>query len=384
MKKKLIVCLICFFIAKVCSVESFQSIEVVDELVKPCFNISNKNASQQEPIEFVYKDDELKEMDKWKYKTFEAMFEDAMQCDRAALYMLGMSFLTGGGGVTIDTDVADFCFARSASFGFGPSIKQVLHKTIEDENITLGLVYINLLTSFGHGEYVILYHQYRSKLLEVFGEGVCKEVERMASFKRDLISNNIKLLEKTKDRNKFLMELSDSKKLITSEDPCLGAQYWNRFSKFHQQDNELVKKFENLIRIDFLELHQLYGKSKNNLSVALNSLDGDELINETIMDMRFNALKDANKAISKAKDFLILMEEFKNCSNEKIKIIAKEFFLLCQNVNGVLEQHYNFFLSSKEFLSSDTGVNKLTEYSAGVELYSENIEVFFEKLSAPI
>jgi hypothetical protein len=52
--------------------------------------ITNK---QKELFEFKFTNEELEELSKWKNKSFEDVSNDAFNCDRAALYMIGMCFL---------------------------------------------------------------------------------------------------------------------------------------------------------------------------------------------------------------------------------------------------------------------------------------------------
>ena len=80
--------------------------------------------------------------------------------------------------------------------------------------------------------------------------------------------------------------------------------------------------------------------------------------------------------MEKTEELIILMHEFQNApsATPDIKKIAREFFLLFQNAKGVLEQHRTFFMSPDHFLDSDVGLEKLANYTAGVNLHLENLE----------
>lgn len=131
--KNIFISLFCLWMFSARTVQASHSNEH-KETVKAESVFSTQDEHQKEFIEFKFKDIELQEISKWKERSVEEMWKDAFECDRAALYMLGMGFITGSMGLTIDVEKADFYFSRSASFGFAPSIKQLIHKNIEDEN----------------------------------------------------------------------------------------------------------------------------------------------------------------------------------------------------------------------------------------------------------
>jgi hypothetical protein len=284
--------------------------------------------------------------------------------------------LTGSADLTIDVQKADLCFSRSASFGFAPSLKQIIHKNMEEENIFLVMVYSNLITSLGHSEYIVPYHELRTKARASFGNGIAKEIERVASSKKELISRTIEKLGISKDRKKFFIEMSYDGTLIDHQDDEFDQNYWLRFTKFQIEAENEARRFNEILNKDYKEFQKLYEKSKVNLSIAIDKLQNYENIDE----LKNTFIKDAKKAIGKTEEFITLVKGFQNASNENLRKLAKEFFLLSQNAIGVLEQHSSFFLSPHEFLGSDVSMNKIAKYAAGVNEHLENIEEFLEKL----
>lgn len=331
---------------------------------------------KSDPIELKFSNEELEALTKWKDKSFDDMWNDALNCDSAALYMIGMSFLTGSGGFTIDVEKADFCFARSASFGFAPAIKQLIHKNIEEENIFLVLVYSNLMSSMGHSEYVMPYHELRTKAMATFGNGISNEIEKIASSKKELISKTVEKLKKSENREKFFVEMTYDGSLINHQDREFNHDYWIQFSKFQSEAEDEAKRFQAILNNDFQEFRRLYEKSKANLSIVIDKLRNDESIDK----LEINFLKDAKKAIGKTEEVIALIEGFQNVSNQNLRKLAKEFLLLIKNAKGVLEQHCKLFLSPNEFLESAESMNKFAEYTAGVNEHSENIEEFLKQL----
>lgn len=335
-------------------------------------------ANQSDEIEFKYSNKELAEMDKWKNKFADDLWNDAMQCDRGALHLLGMAHLIGSMGLSIDVETANFCFERSASFGFAPAIKQVVHSCFEKEDPLLASVYCNLLVSFGHKEYCVVYHDMRERTLTLMGDGVCREIERMASEKYDLILNNIENLKKEKNKKGFFERMDVDGTDITSQDVLFNANYWLRFSKFQVEAEKLAARFDKVLQTEGQEFRNLYKASKVNVSQVIHLLKS----NGDPYEKRVSYLKDANKAIQKTEELMILMNEFQNSSsaNSNLKKLASEFFLLYQNAKGVLEQHRSLFMSPDHFLATDIGLEKLAEFTAGVDLHNENIEKIFHEL----
>jgi len=175
------------------------------------------------PGELIFTEAEKTETSKWKNKSMDDLVRDAFLGDRGALYMLGMSFLLGQGGFTINVEKANQCFALSASLGFGPSISQVKNIYIHDlSNPFLALVYIGLAVSSGHLELVKAYHQLRSDIYKKAGKKIVLEIEKIVSNKYYWILKNKELLLNTDNKTNFL----DHIKNITAEDSCLDSSYW--------------------------------------------------------------------------------------------------------------------------------------------------------------
>lgn len=342
------------------------------EIESELFAIDDKS----EPFEIKFSNEELEALSKWKNKSFDDMWNDALNCDSAALYMIGMSLLTGSGGFTIDVEKADFCFARSASIGFAPALKQLINKNFEEENIFLVLVYSNLMSSLGHSEYVMPYHELRTKVMAAFGNEISNEIEKIASSKKELISKTVEKLKKSENRKKFFLEMAYDGSLINHRDREFNHDYWIKFTKFQSEAEDEANRFQAILNNDFQEFKRLYEKSKANLAIVIDKLKNDASINK----LEINFIKDAKKAIGKTNEVIALIEGFQNVSNQNLRKLAKEFLLLSKNAKGVLEQHCKFFLSPKEFLKSDESMNKFAEYTAGVIEHSENIEEFLKQL----
>ena len=101
--------------------------------------------SQNNSTDMIFSSEELHEMGKWKNKSMDDLANDAFEADGAALYMLGMTFLTGSNGFSIDVDNANLWFKQSASMGFAPSLNKVMWMYAEEhQNPFLALVYLNL------------------------------------------------------------------------------------------------------------------------------------------------------------------------------------------------------------------------------------------------
>lgn len=66
------------------------------------------------------------------------------------------------------------------------------------------LVYTNLICSMGHHEYIIPYHEQRKRAMASFGNGISKEIERIAHSKNELISTNIDRLKNSKNKKNYL------------------------------------------------------------------------------------------------------------------------------------------------------------------------------------
>lgn len=359
---------LCVFLFTICSGHAASSTKEIEYRTAT-------STDQKELVEFKFTNEELEELSQWKNKSSDDLWDDAFNCDRAALYMIGMCFLTGSADLTIDVQKADLCFSKSASFGFAPALKQLIHKNIEEENIFLVLVYSNLMSSLGHSEYVVPYHELRTKAMATFGNGISNEIEKVASSKKELIFRTIEKLKKSENRKKFFAEMSYDGSLVNSQDRTLNQDYWIQFTKFQSEAKSEGHRFEHILRNDFQEFNQLYDLSKDYLSKALNKIENNESINEFQLD----ALKDTKRAMGKADTFISSMESFQNTSNENLRVISKEFILLGRDAKGVLEQHYSFFLDPHAFLESKISMDRFIVCTAGVDEHRENIEELFEK-----
>jgi len=307
-------------------------------------------------VELVFTPDELTEMGKWKDKTFNDMAIDAMNGDRAALYMIGMSILTGATGLTIDVQGADLFLEKSASLGFPPAIKQMIHKYIEEENPFLMMVYSNLLISFGHQEFVVNYHEMRSKLNETIGVGVSREIEKIAALKKKLVLKNLEDFEKAPEKMKFVMAMSYNEALITRNDSNYTSNYWIQFSKFQSKAETEGEQFESAIRDGCIDFEEKYEVSRRNIGKLLNAIESDEKISE----FQIEFLIDTKSAIRSVEKFKNSLESFTDSPNSNIKMIANEFCLLCKYTDAVLQNHYKFILTPNDFLESESDMNSLT------------------------
>ena len=323
-------------------------------------------------VELVFTPDELVEMGKWKDKTFNDMAIDAMSGDRAALYMIGMSMLTGATGLTVDVQGADSFLEKSASLGFPPAIKQMIHKYIEEENPFLMMVYSNLLISFGHQEFVVNYHEMRSKLNETFGVGVSGEIEKVAALKKKLILKNLEDFEKTSDKMKFVIAMSYNEALVTRYDSNYTSNYWFQFSKFQSNAEKEGKQFESTIRDGCFDFEEKYEVSRQNINKLIKAIKNDEKLSESQIEF----LSDTKSAIRSVEKFKNSLESFTDSTNPNIKMIANEFCLLCKYADAALQNHYKFVLSPNDFVKSEADLKSLTRNTTQFKsqyLYIQNI-----------
>ncbi len=191
------------------------------------------NNQNRETTELQYTKEEEKAMNKWKNKTPDELFTDALDGDAAALYMMGLCYLCGQMDLPINIENANEFFSAAASLGFPPAIEQLYKQHLEENNIFLFIVYLNLTASSGHSEFIMTYHKIRDTLLEKFtqnGHALAKRTELIAAGKKIKISEtikNLKKIKKSEDRQKFVLDLILSNKGITQEDKNLGMDYWS-------------------------------------------------------------------------------------------------------------------------------------------------------------
>lgn len=346
-------------------------------IVLGCYLLTLESSTPNEPqkgvIEFQFKDEELLEMNKWQDKSASDIYRDAFECDRAALYMLGMSFVRGPH--IIDAEKADFFFVRSASLGFAPSIKQIINKNFEDDNCILGIVYCNLLISLGHQEYVTIYHKLKVDLLHDFGPRIITEIERIALEKYTLINCNIEKFKKAEDKRKFFLSMSTNGFLIDSQDENLDAKYWVHFSKQQAEAKEITSKFQSAVNNDLKSLRTLCKQSSQYLELAIDCYKkGKEF------SSKLDALKNVAKAMSYADKLKDSMESLKDVPHEDLRKAVHEILSLSENSKVVLEQHYKFFSSPEDVLDSDIKI--FIDASQKAEIHNENVEEMIKKLKA--
>jgi len=196
-----------------------------------------KSATQVNPedvVEFQYSDVELKSMDKWKTKSLDEMMQDAMEGDPAASHMIGLCLLYGHG-MPINVEMANTYFAVSASLGFAPAIDHIKAMYLEENpNPFLSLVYVNLVTSFGHPEFSLTYHKIRADWAEKAGYPIVKEIERIAFLKSGKIIEITEKLKKAENKEKAFWEVYLNGGIV-GEDLFYGLEYWEKF--FNEKNN---------------------------------------------------------------------------------------------------------------------------------------------------
>jgi hypothetical protein len=176
--------------------------------------------------EFIFKKDELNELEKWKDQPFEEILSSAFSGDAAGLYVIGICFLEGTGGCTIDPRTAHAYFAASASLGYAPAIDQIRSLYLyEHQNPFLALVYENLIVSLGHPELLTSYHGLRSDLSKDLGHKFSKEIEGIAALKKKTILSNINELQKIEDKHHYIANFCLTGGIM-KDDHLLGVKYW--------------------------------------------------------------------------------------------------------------------------------------------------------------
>jgi len=231
-------------------------------------------------VEFIYTEQEQRDIAKWKNKTMDDLVMDAMNGDRTALHNLGECFFLGLD-FPIDVQRANTFFASSASLGFAPALNQISQMYINDEsNAFLGLVYKNLTISFGHTEFTRVYHDFRSKILENSaknGQRILNEIEKIAAQKKVLILKNQKYVQ-DKQNNKEACWLS--LKNITDEDYQYDNDYW---LDVYNDDNEKLD-FSEIKGRDNIYLDKLHGIYYQ--AITADNKDFDLEIQEIIKEMK--------------------------------------------------------------------------------------------------
>ncbi len=185
-------------------------------------------SNNSEIAQLTYTEGELAELSKWSNMTLDDLTKDALNCDRAALYNLGMCYLTGIRGFVIDVENANSFFAQSASLGFAPALDKLKSMYIEDKSDPLlALVYLNLAASFNHPELVTPYHKIRAKVSTAAGNEIVKEIEKIATEKRKTIEQNISDHKSKKIKTPLDLITRD----ITDLDCIYSDAYWQRIAQ---------------------------------------------------------------------------------------------------------------------------------------------------------
>lgn len=208
--------------------------------------ISSDNSLQNDknsPVDLIQTDLEQKEWNitKWKISENKTDFMDIINAglingDRGALYFLGLCYMIGADGITIDVEQANDLFDKSASLGFAPALDKIRSMYLYDkQDLFLMMVYLNLTISAGHYEFVKIYHKMRSEIVVTFGENIAREIERIAAHKQKLIERNKAELAKSPNLTELIIH--DQFKEITQEDLLFDTDYWTQIKKGNVPDN---------------------------------------------------------------------------------------------------------------------------------------------------
>jgi hypothetical protein len=201
------------------------------------------------PVEFVFTKEELAAINKWEKNSnpFDTMVKDAIGGDKAALYVLGMSYLAGM--PTINVEEADRYLSQSASFGFGPALYQIFQTYLEKKNILLSFAYLNLIIAAGHSEFVMSYHKTRNGIVEELGPDVFNEIERIAQHKwKNILKNQQDFANVIDDEHKFIF-LHTTMVNVMDEDILFDSNYWQKVQAGTAPDNLEKWLHENFLLI---------------------------------------------------------------------------------------------------------------------------------------
>jgi hypothetical protein len=179
------------------------------------------------PREFTLTPEEESQTVKWKNLSMDDLVKDAFQGDSAGLYMIGMNFLVGSPGVTIDVHKANNFFSMSASLGFAPSLRQIGNMYLEEKNnMFLALVYFNLAASYGHPELALAYHKARALLIETTNVRVAEEIEKIAAKKQERIETNSRDARLPENRLGGINKVLICGNIVMLDDIIYGNDYW--------------------------------------------------------------------------------------------------------------------------------------------------------------
>ena len=222
-----------FFIGILISISSFSILP--KNLFAEEFNKANSVKSKTTSnFEFKFSKQEMKDIGKWKKKNADNLLEDSFLGDPGALYLLGYSNLAGQMGFTINIRSADQHFAASATQGFAPATYQIMHKYLEENNFFMSSVYLNLLASQGHNEYIMVYHNFRDHLLDRCGSKANKILERIEhisaqkQLKINKTKESLKTIKNKDEKMKFIMKQIHLNEGITQDDENYNVAYWEQ------------------------------------------------------------------------------------------------------------------------------------------------------------
>lgn len=295
-----------FFLAKVGLWKNYNAVHI--------YTAEEQNKINSETIpdqsEFIYTEQEQKDMAKWKNKTMDSLVEDADKGNGAALWMIGTSFLTGSMGLPLNVEFADRYYSKSASVGFAPSIDQIFRKYVNDEsNIFLGLVYKNLTISFGHTEFIKVYHNFRDKIIKNLGKDgqrIINEIERIAMQKKTIIlKNQNHIQDRQNDKKACDLSLKD----ITDKDYQYDSDYW---LDVYNGDNENLD-FSEVKERDKTYLDKLHGIYYK--AITSDNKDLDLRIQEIIKEMEKNLYSNS--------EIEMLRKQAKSQAKKSYKLICK-------------------------------------------------------------
>jgi len=174
--------------------------------------------------EFTLTSEEEAQTGKWKNQSMDDLFNDAIHGDAAGLYMMGLTFLTGSSGFTVDVEKANTFFYMSAALGFAPSLRQVSNMYLEEKkNIFMALVYLNLAASHGHPELLSAYHNTCAAIIEKTNPSMVKEIEKIAEQKQERIEKNSVAVRLSENR---LDETTMAFSRLTADDLYYSNDYW--------------------------------------------------------------------------------------------------------------------------------------------------------------
>lgn len=291
--------------------------------------INAENNTDLDSVEFIYTEQEQLDIQKWKNKSMDALLKDALEGDRAALYMLGESFYFGFN-LPINIQIANSYLAQSASLGFPPALDHIANMYINNKTHgLLGLVYKNLTISFGHTEFIRNYHNLKNEAIEKsgeYGQRLFNEIERITWQKYSNIIKNQLYAQEMKTNNKPC-RIGTLDKNITYEDYEYDNDYW---VDVYNGDNEVfnLKEIKEQDMIFFDKLYYLYQEA-----LEANEKDLEDIaikIKETLNMMSKDKYSTSEiellgrRAKAQAKKVYKYVQKIENDAKEARKLSATE------------------------------------------------------------